>query len=257
MDEKEELIYREFSPVTLGAEPYFAPFFEKNLFGDTTFSLFYAWRDRFRYAYRKWERTLAVLEHGLENRLSCILLWEGVEVRSSWDSSDYIYETDGFLALEGRRNKGKRGDVNSLMRQYPELRVEFHGMDGRDLREDCLRVFDRWCSARTCESCVYGCERKAFLRFLELDEEGSLSGLSAWGDTVCFMAVMDQSVVLYESTQDGVEPRNAMELENAAEYVMDCAADGEGNVSVCLRNGGVLTWRDGGWDRVYRARDYC
>lgn len=91
---------------------------------------------------------------------------------------------------------------------------------------------------------------------LELDEEGSLSGLSAWGDTVCFMAVMDQSVVLYESTEDGVEPRNAMELEDAAEYVMDCAADGEGNVSVCLRNGDVLTWRDGGWDRVYRARDY-
>lgn len=235
MNEKEELIYREFSPVTLDAEPYFAPFFEKNLFGDTTFSLFYAWGDRFRYAYRKWERTLAVLEHGLENRLSCILLWEdedelhtvaaglyrlfrenglplyfeyvrenelpmylraageigeGVEVRSSWDSSDYIYETDSFLALEGRRNKGKRGDVNSLMRQYPELRVEFHGADGRDLREDCLRVFDRWCSVRTCESCVYGCERKAFLRFLELvdDERFCLAASFAEDEPMSFAA---------------------------------------------------------------------
>lgn len=216
LSEKEQLIYREFSRVTPDAEPCFAPFFEKNLFGDTTFSLFCAWEDRFRYAYRQWEKTVAVLEHGLEDRLSCILLWEeeaefraaaaelyrlfretglplyfeyvreselpmylraageigeGVEVRSFWDSSDYIYERDEFLALEGRRNKGKRGDVNSLMRQYPELHVEFHGAGGRDLREDCLRVFDHWCSAHDCENCVYGCERKAFSRFLELVDE--------------------------------------------------------------------------------------
>lgn len=235
MDEKEKLIYREFSPVTLDAEPCFAPFFEKNLFGDTTFSLFYAWGDRFGYSYRRWRNVLAVLEHGLEDRLSCVLLQEdeeefraaaaelyqmfretglpvyfeyvreselpmylraageiggGVEVRSSWDSSDYIYETDDFLALEGRRNKGKRGDVNSLTRQYPELRVEFHGADGRDLREDCLRVFDRWCSARACENCVYGCERKAFTRFLELvdDERFCLAVSFAEDEPMSFAA---------------------------------------------------------------------
>lgn len=216
LSEKEQLVYREFSRITPDAEPCFAPFLEKNLFGDTTFSLFYAWEDRFQYAYRQWENTLAVLEHGLEERLSCVVLWEdreeffavaawlyqvfreaglplyfeyvreselplylqaagalgeGVEVRSSWDSNDYIYEREDFLSLEGRRNKGKRGDVNSLMRQYPQLHVEFHGSGGRDLREDCLRVFDRWCSARACEHCVYGCERRAFSRFLELVDD--------------------------------------------------------------------------------------
>ena len=90
---------------------------------------------------------------------------------------------------------------------------------------------------------------------LELDGEGSLSGLSAWGDTVRFMAVTDQNVVLYELTEGSAVPLEVMELEDAAEYVIDCAVDGEGNVSACLRNGDVLTWRNGRWGRVYSARD--
>lgn len=90
---------------------------------------------------------------------------------------------------------------------------------------------------------------------VELDGEGSLSGLSAWEDTVCFTVVTDQSVILYELTEDGAKPLEVMDLEDATEYVMDSAVDGEGNVSVCLRNGDVLTWRDGSWNRVYKARD--
>lgn len=213
--EQEEHVYREFAPVTLDAEKHFVPFYKRNLFGDTTFSLIYAWEDRFRYAWRKWEKTVVVLEHGMEDRLSCIVLWEdleefcqaakwlhelfheadlplyfeyvrqrdlsqflqaagrigeGVDVRSLWDNRDYIYESEDFLSLEGRRNRGKRGDTNSLLRQIPNLRMERQGENGRDLRQDCLRVFDQWCTRHECRQCIYGCERKAFARFLEIPD---------------------------------------------------------------------------------------
>ena len=157
----------------------FAPFFEKNLFGDTTFSLFCAWEDRFRYAYRQWEKTVAVLEHGLEDRLSCILLWEetagfhaaAAELYRMFRETglplyfEYVRESELPMYLRAAGEIGEGVEVRSSRDSSDYI------AGGRDLREDCLRVFDRWCSAHACEDCVYGCERKAFSRFLELVDD--------------------------------------------------------------------------------------
>lgn len=40
-------------------------------------------------------------------------------------------------------------------------------------------------------------------------------------------------MILYELTEEGAEPLEVMELEDAAEYVMDSAVDGAGRASAC------------------------
>lgn len=215
--QKERLIYQHFSKITPEDDAVFAPFHQNNLFGDTTFSLLYAWESEFQYAYRQWDEVLVVLEHGVKGRLSCIVLWkdaarftpvaadlyrmfrqaelplyfkyvreedlplylqaaakigESAEVAGIWDDSDYIYRTEDFLSLTGKQNKRKRGDLNNVVRHYPDLRVEFHGRAGRDLRRECLDIFGSWCTGRSCGRCVYGCELNAFRRFLEIFDQG-------------------------------------------------------------------------------------
>lgn len=82
--------------------------------------------------------------------------------------SDYIYRTEEFISVDGRKNKKLRTDLNSLMRHYPDITMRMY--DGSDgvFRRDCLRVFDSWCSGRECGKCVYGCEKTAFERFFDI-----------------------------------------------------------------------------------------
>lgn len=86
------------------------------------------------------------------------------------NSNDYIYETAEFLSLTGNSNKGKRGGLNHLMREYPDISMVSHSHN-RDLLEPAIEVFDSWCKKHKCENCVYGCEKKAFLRFMEVFDE--------------------------------------------------------------------------------------
>ena len=217
MTSDELQLYQEFHPIDKDSAAVFQPFQGKSSIGDTTFTLFYAWQDRFHYAYRFIGDTLVVLEHGINDHLTCILLpSKGTDVapivselfhlfqrsglplylgyvreddipaytqaalqlrreliiHSTFDDSDYIYETEGFLSLTGGRNKGKRGDLNALLREFPDIHMVSHDETSCDLRQVCAGLFDRWCSARDCQSCFYGCEKRAFLRFWDIYDPG-------------------------------------------------------------------------------------
>lgn len=206
-------LYQEFRPVGKDSAAAFRPFQGKCVFGDTTFTLFYIWQDRFHYAYRFIGDTLVVLEYGINDHLTCILLPGGgtdiapiiselfglfqhsglplylgyvsedglpayiqaalqlrreLIIHSTFDDSDYIYDTESFLALTGGRNKGKRGDLNALLREFPGIHMVSHDEASRDLRQVCTGLFDQWCSVRDCRDCFYGCEKKAFLRFWDI-----------------------------------------------------------------------------------------
>lgn len=190
--------------------------FENNTeFGDRSFSLIYAWQESFMYAYRIIENTIAVLEYGIDGKLSIILFYkENTDIFSAVfelykifsdfrltlkfeyvseknilvyetaakkfnkkakvffnpDDSDYFYETSDFLALEGKYNKKKRSDTNYLIRNYPDIEVVSHSREN-NIIETSIGIFDKWCDVHNCEDCFYGCEKKAFLKFMEIFDE--------------------------------------------------------------------------------------
>lgn len=217
MNLDESLLYQDFHAIDRDSAAVFEPFRGRNSFGDTTFTLFYTWQDRFHYAYRVMGDTLVVLEHGIDDQLACVLLRkEGVDITPTvselyglfqraglplclgyvseeelplytqaalqlhreliihniFDDSDYIYETSEFLSLAGGRNKGKRGALNALFREFPDIRMVSCDGAACDLRQVCIDLFESWCSVHECKSCFYGCEKKAFLRFWEIFDPG-------------------------------------------------------------------------------------
>ena len=92
-----------------------------------------------------------------------------ISYSASLDDSDYIYEVSDFLCLDGKKNKGKRIGLNSLNRMYPELSIKKYENNGKNgIIEDCYHIFDQWCESHTCENCVYGCEKEAFRRFVDV-----------------------------------------------------------------------------------------
>ena len=191
-------------------------FFGNNIeFGDRSFSLIYAWQESFMYVYRVIENTIAVLEYGIDGKLSVILLYKEnidifpavfelykifsdfglilkfeyvseknilayelaakkfnkkIKVFFNPNDSDYFYETSDFLILEGKSNKKKRGDINYLIRNYPGIEIVSHSKKN-NLIEASVNIFNKWCSVHNCENCFYGCEKKAFLRFMNVFDE--------------------------------------------------------------------------------------
>lgn len=213
IQKQEELLQNYFHVIDRRAEEVFRSFDGQHIFGDTTFSLLYAWQEHFAYAWRKAGDCIVVREHGLGDRYSCILikkkndrpfaviselehmfdetglplsfeyvreedldfyreagerLGKNVIITSNEDDDDYIYEAEKFLSLEGKENKGKRGSMNWLLRQYPDVEVRFWDGCDRRLRDDSIAVFEKWCGRHDCEKCFYGCEKNAFLRFLDI-----------------------------------------------------------------------------------------
>ncbi len=79
--------------------------------------------------------------------------------------SDYVYLIDDFVSISGSGNKGKRGSINYLKRCFPD--IELAPYNG-DRYEDCIKIFDKWCSGKSCSDCHFGCEKKAFLSFMEI-----------------------------------------------------------------------------------------
>lgn len=82
--------------------------------------------------------------------------------------SDYIYLTSDFVCLDGKKNKAKRNELRAL--------GEFGGkVECRDytpkMYKDLCDIFDCWCKSHSCDSCYYGCEKKAFDRLIGLYDE--------------------------------------------------------------------------------------
>jgi hypothetical protein len=98
----------------------------------------------------------------------------GREAEVEYDDiySDYIYETAEYLDMSGSKNKTKRGGYNFLISHYPEMCcVEYED----SLYSDCTAIFEKWCRSHECKNCFYGCERKAFDRFMDIydkDKQG-------------------------------------------------------------------------------------
>jgi len=80
------------------------------------------------------------------------------------DWSDYIYDMEQFTALDGRKNKAKRRELEA----FEALgRTEFIPLE-RENFQIALDIFERWCRAHSCEDCVFGCERDAFARVADI-----------------------------------------------------------------------------------------
>ena len=101
--------------------------------------------------------------------------------------SDYIYEQSAFISLRGDRQKGIRGNVNYLLRTVPSLHFESYRPE---LLADCITVFDSWCEKYDCSKCFFGCERTAFLRFMQIyDPRRCFAGLTYDGSEPLSFAV--------------------------------------------------------------------
>lgn len=71
--EVEKHIFEKFQAVDQLAEEKFRTCCKKHVFGDTTFSLLYAWQNNFQYSYRIIDGCVVLLEKGLNEQISCIL----------------------------------------------------------------------------------------------------------------------------------------------------------------------------------------
>ena len=101
--------------------------------------------------------------------------------------SDYIYERNSFISLRGDRQKGIRGNVNYLLRTVPALHFEAYRPE---LLADCVTIFDHWCENYDCGKCFFGCERTAFLRFMQIyHPERCFAGLTYDGSEPLSFAV--------------------------------------------------------------------
>ena len=74
LTEEEKQVFSAFERIGIETEEVFAPYHDTNVVGDTSFSLLYVWQGQFHYAYRMIKGHLVVLEKGVDERLSCILL---------------------------------------------------------------------------------------------------------------------------------------------------------------------------------------
>lgn len=95
----------------------------------------------------------------------------GYSITYAYDEkdSDYIYWKDEFITLSGGKKKSIRGDYNYLLREgAPNLHYETYRPERL---VHCMEIFEQWCQAHDCAKCCYGCEKKAFQRFMEVFRE--------------------------------------------------------------------------------------
>ena len=174
-------------------------------FFDLSFTNFWTWGSHFHYVRKVLDGTLAVFYEGVGEQIACILLpgpsrnlRRGLEgaceifrelgqpavfeyVPEEWlplyqeagipltlsshrDWSDYIYDMSEFIALKGNQNKAKRRELSTFGTMG---KAEFTPMT-RENFHMTLEVFDRWCGEHDCGSCVFGCERVAFVRIADI-----------------------------------------------------------------------------------------
>lgn len=77
--------------------------------------------------------------------------------------SDYIYLADDFRTLPGKKYEDKRRQINWFKKHF---RYEYVPLD-KSMKEECLAVFDEWCSGRDCSNCYPGCERETVVTLID------------------------------------------------------------------------------------------
>lgn len=117
-------------------------------------------------------------------------LGSGVQITSEEIYDDYIYDAGEFLSISGKKNRGKRHDINHLKNNHPEM----YALRYEDVRpESCMEIFDKWCTRHSCSDCYYGCEREAFQRFMSIyDRRRHFIMVSFEGDRAVSFAVCEQ-----------------------------------------------------------------
>lgn len=106
---------------------------------------------------------------------------DGVEycIESDEDFADYLYTIDNYISLDGKQNKTKRGNMNRLLREYPDIRYEEYT---GDKIQDVLEVFRGWCSCYDCSKCVFGCEYDALQRMMEVYDDKNVCSIVYIGE---------------------------------------------------------------------------
>ena len=89
----------------------------------------------------------------------------GYHVEYSPDFSDYVYDAAEFVNLNGKKNSSKRHEYNRFVCQNPDCRYADLTPEND---EDTKTVFEKWCGEHTCAECIWGCEKQAYLRLLDL-----------------------------------------------------------------------------------------
>lgn len=87
--------------------------------------------------------------------------------------SDYIYTLEDFIDLKGKRNSSKRQEYKLISETVPN--AVYKTLD-RTGFEDMKYIFNKWCEAYDCSECVWGCEKKAFDKLLEVYNDKFLCG---------------------------------------------------------------------------------
>lgn len=120
---------------------------------------------------------------------------------------DYVYETTEFISISGNRNKTKRGGYNYLERYYPSIRYASYKPQ---MYNDIMKIFANWCSTHDCEQCHYGCERRAFERFMEIyNARLHKIGVTYEGNQPLSFAVCEQ---INENTMSYYFQKNAISI---------------------------------------------
>lgn len=225
-----------FHQITSESEGKLEAFRYSNSFADTTFSMLYAWGERFDYCFRLYDDILAITGKGrtgetgffivrsspqipIDDAFSDVCRYcSGLDILPTFEYireeelpdyisaaeklgrkaeyfyqdeySDYIYDTDEFVSMSGSHNKTKRGGYNYFQRNYPDIRYVHYSPE---LSGDCIKIFQKWCDSYECENCFYGCERKAFERFMEVyNSEYHNISMAYDGDKPLSFAVCEQ-----------------------------------------------------------------
>lgn len=202
-------------------------------FADSTHSLLWAWGEEFLYSFKRIGDVLLIAGIGLDQKLSFYLVKKAGSFRDALvyleelsrryqfpviienvpekdlfeitdyflekgtlrvshdrDFSDYIYECSEFCSFSGKKNRHKREDRNYLKKNFPGI---FYVPFDESLRGEIERIFDEWCESYDCSYCVYGCEKRAFLRLMELYGTGDLiCGMSCLEKEFLSFAVMEK-----------------------------------------------------------------
>ncbi len=100
-------------------------------------------------------------------------------------NGDYIYLSRKLVDLQGNKLHKKRNQINQFLNLYPGYSSQ--PLEKSDL-EACLKLSEKWCRLRTCETQDYDHEtsalKKALLHFEELELRGVKVALD--GDMAAF-----------------------------------------------------------------------
>lgn len=94
-----------------------------------------------------------------------LLLSEGYELTFDRDFSDYIYDINEFINISGKKNNSKRHEYKAILKKYTDYSYRILQPENCD---DIINIFGKWCFNHSCEDCIWGCEKDAFRRLLEL-----------------------------------------------------------------------------------------